>query len=745
MPDPCPLDRPIFIVGPGRSGTTLLRSLLSAHSRIAVTPETKFMARAEEWGLKHGAPDDFDAFWSHYTTWLRFRDLGVESERCRELVEMQGDYSFAAVFRAVLCAYGEKVGKPRIGEKTPTHVRYLPYLLEWFPDARILVTQRDPRAVVASQLKTYWVSRKLQSRSVRDGMLTENRKQQIGHWARAWVADFEVSLKPWRGDARFYTVNYERLVSNVEEEVRAIFAFLNEPFEPTVLTERNEETVPLPVTEGTDQDMAQWRRDHHLKSMGDVSSDSLEKWKGELSRAEIAMIEGCCAEAMSTLGYAPSLSPRPQAAGRVGASVLSTGHAAELRLREVFSGSRRRLGSIRARLRSTRDELVAFGMRRGPPPAWFGYRYVIRETVQEYFLRHGGDTDAGRYETIHPKAVAENPLPCNVPYRGDLPDDRGWWGYSFHDVPQRTSNETFIATLPGCLITWYRDPEKSDDFYPAILNRDGRALDMREVRFRPLHAATLRTAEQPVSLEKATWFVERVYHNHSHWLTAHLPKLLLLRERGMLGDVLLPPERSAAIDGSLRMLGLEPEQFQTFDLARPLFVEQLTIMGTDRFRPELLQMIPQAFGVTGADAPHRKVFISRLKASRRRLVNEDEVWALLEPLGFERVLMEEMTFAAQAELMRETAVLVAPHGAGLTNMVFCPRGAHIVEIADLGFPNPNFYAVASAMGHSYWLIPAESLGDLRPLDKDLRVDPAAVREILFALVPPSAGNTWETA
>ena len=740
MPNPCALDRPIFIVGPGRSGTTLLRSLLSAHSRIAVTPETKFMARAEEWGLKRGVPDDFDEFWSHYTTWLRFRDLGIEAARCHELIEIQNDYSFAAVFRAVLFAYGEKVGKLRIGEKTPTHVRYLPYLLEWFPDARILFTQRDPRAVVASQMKTYWVKQKLTPRSIRDGIFIEKRGEQILYWAKEWVADFDVSLKPWQGDPRFYTVNYEKLVSNTEEEMRAIFAFLDESFELSVLTERNAATVPLPVTEGIDPQMAQWRRDHHAKSMESISTDSLEKWKGELSRAEIAMIEGCCAKTMSTLGYAPSLSPRLQAAGRVGASVLSTGHSAESQLRKVYSGGRRRLGSIRARLWSTREEFIASGVKRGLPPAWFGYRHIIRETVQEYFQRHAGDPSAGRYETVHPEAVAAHPLPCNVPSRDDLPADQGWWGYSFHDVPQRTSTETFIATLPSCLITWYRDPEKSDDFYPAILNRDVRALDMREVRFRPRHAARLSTSEPPVKLKKATWFIERVYHNHSHWLTAHLPKLLLLRERDMLGDVLLPPERSTAIDGSLRMLGLEPEQFQTFDLARPLFVEELTIMGTDRFRPELLQLIPEAFGVTGADTPHRKVLISRLKASRRRLVNEDEVWSLLEPLGFERVFMEEMTFAAQVQLMRETAVLVAPHGAGLTNMLFCPRGAQIVEIADLGFPNPNFYAVASAMGHDYWLIPAESLGDLRPLDKDLRVDPAAIREILPALVPSSAGN-----
>ena len=385
---------------------------------------------------------------------------------------------------------------------------------------------------------------------------------------------------------------------------------------------------------------------------------------------------------------------------------------------------------VGGRLRSVLGPVLAAGVERGVPPAWCGYRWIRRETAQEYFARHSPTGKVGRYETIHPEGVATNPLPCNVASRDELPDDRGWWGFSFRDVPQRTSGETFIATIPDCLVTWYRDPAKGNDFYPAIVTGDGRALDLREVRFRPSHGATLRRSGDPVRLKKATWIIERVYHNHSHWITAHLPKLLLLRERDMLGDVLLPSERTDAIDGSLRMLGLEPTQFRTFEPMRPLRVGELTILGTDRFRPELLRLIPPAYGVPDAASRPRKIFISRASAKRRRLLNEDAVWSLIKPAGFQRVQMEELTFEDQVALMRETAVLLAPHGAGLTNMVFCPPGTRVVEIADLGFPNPNFYALASAMGHRYWLLPATSIGNSHPLEKDLRVDPEVIRDVL---------------
>ncbi|MEX2454605.1 MAG: glycosyltransferase family 61 protein [Rhodospirillaceae bacterium] len=365
---------------------------------------------------------------------------------------------------------------------------------------------------------------------------------------------------------------------------------------------------------------------------------------------------------------------------------------------------------------------------RGLPPAWFGYRWVAQDTVAEYLARSGA---RGSYRTIHPEAIARNPLPCNVGSRDELPSERGWWGYSFHDVPERTSGETFIATVPDCRIVSFIEPAKRN-FYPCIVTGNDRALYLREIAFRAGHGEPLRSDATPLRMKKATWFLERVYHNHSHWLTAHLPKLRLLQEQGGLGHLLMPQNPSAAMNSSLRMLGLDLRDFPTYDPDRPLEVEELTVVGTDRFRPELLQPVREAVmqSVPVAGGAARRVFISRAKSKGRRLVNEEDIWPMLRNAGFERTFMEDLTLEEQVRLMQETAILLAPHGAGLTNMMFCRPGTHVIELADLGFPNPNFYALASAMGHSYWVVPSEALGDVHPLEKDLRADPTAIREVL---------------
>lgn len=372
------------------------------------------------------------------------------------------------------------------------------------------------------------------------------------------------------------------------------------------------------------------------------------------------------------------------------------------------------------------QRLPAYAAERGLPPSWMGYSSVAEEAVADYASRCGV---AASYETLEPAAIAENPLPCNVEKRDHLPRERGWWGYSFHDVPERRSGETFIATVPDCRIFSFIQPGKNN-YYPCILNPEDRALRLREMPFRAGHRDAIRNAAEPQRFKKATWVLERVYHNHSHWLTAHLPKICLLKERGALSDLLLPEQRNAVIDDSLRMLGLDPDAFPTFDRDRPLEIDELTVLGTDRFRPELLRRVRA--GIAGEDAvpQDKRVFISRANSNGRQLLDEEEIWPLLEEAGFERVFMEDLTLAEQVELMRRTQVLLAPHGAGLTNMIFCQPGTQIVELADLGFPNPNFYAVASAMGHGYWLVPSEGVGDVHPLECDLRVGREPIRNVL---------------
>nr|WP_246408607.1 glycosyltransferase family 61 protein [Parvularcula dongshanensis] len=337
----------------------------------------------------------------------------------------------------------------------------------------------------------------------------------------------------------------------------------------------------------------------------------------------------------------------------------------------------------------------------------------------------------GTYQVLSPAQRESNPLPINVADRSVLPGDPGWWGYAFRDVPERVSGETALVTLPNATLAFHTDPES--DFHVCLIGRDGRALRTREIDYRRHFRETL-SGSNASSVADAVWIAERVFHNHSHWLSAHLPKLCLLKELGIADCLVLPDRRSAVMDDTLRRLGWNPDTVRRIPTDRPMVAERLTLLVTDRFRPDLLRRAGDALRVKPSAPATARVYVSRAGAERRRLVNEDEVWPLFRDAGFERVRMEDLSFPEQLALMGRTAMLAAPHGAGLTNQIFCPEGATVIEMADPGFPNPNFYATACAMRHDYAIVEAESVGGSpsKPVERDLYVAPRRVAAALEA-------------
>ena len=377
-------------------------------------------------------------------------------------------------------------------------------------------------------------------------------------------------------------------------------------------------------------------------------------------------------------------------------------------------------GPVRRRLRVLPHALLRAGL----PPAALGYQWIQKKPLDAASARAA----AGAYTPLASPRRAQYPLPVNVPHRDALNRDAGWWGFSQWDVPTRREGATALATLPDARLVFHTDDRR--DVHVGLLDRRGVALTLPQIGVRPQHAASLRRGTGRV-LGDVAWICERVYHNHSHWLTAHLPKLLLLREHGLLDCLVLPERQTPVMRATLRHLGLDPAAIPTVPLGRPVRCRHLTVLKTDRFRGDLLRRVAETFAAPAGRPPEERVYVSRSRATGRRLLNEEEViWPRLAQQGFTRVWFEDMDFDEQLALLRRTRVLIGPHGAGLTNMLFCPPGALVVEIADPGYPNPNFYALAAALGHRYALVLAESVGSGHRLYRDLHVAPGRVEAVL---------------
>lgn len=124
------------------------------------------------------------------------------------------------------------------------------------------------------------------------------------------------------------------------------------------------------------------------------------------------------------------------------------------------------------------------------------------------------------------------------------------------------------------------------------------------------------------------------------------------------------------------------------------------------------------------EAPDKLIYISRNRSARRRILNEDELLAILKRYGFETCYLEEMTFAEQMNLFASVRIVVAPHGAGLVNLVWSREGTTVLELYPEFYHDPSFRILASALNLDYHYAICKSPGadSAAPAEEDIQVD-----------------------
>jgi len=107
----------------------------------------------------------------------------------------------------------------------------------------------------------------------------------------------------------------------------------------------------------------------------------------------------------------------------------------------------------------------------------------------------------------------------------------------------------------------------------------------------------------------------------------------------------------------------------------------------------------------------KRVYITRRLAAKRRLVNENQIESLLHQHGFIIAELETLSFAEQVRLFAQAEIVVGPHGAGLTNMVWAPRDCKVMEIQHPDYLNVMYYLLAEVLHQPYWCCLGTPSGD----------------------------------
>lgn len=310
-----------FILSSGRSGSTLLASMLNMHPQVHVPVELfglySALPRALAW---------YGDLRRDYNRRLLARDLSYLGQLAEFGVrfDVEGfigrlERSGTGLAAVVSCFYETlrvDAGKPLLGDKTPNHTPQLPLIEQLFPAMRVVHLVRDGRDCAAS------------SQRARRGINQRNVYELARLWPRNNTA---IAAFGARHPGRYHRLHYEELIGDPAGSLARLCGFLDLSFDPAMLEFPSGEFARRNAT----------LLDQHANLARGVLVDNRGKWRSTLGEREVRLYEFMAGDALRRFGYSLSTPAHDEPALRL------VGQAA--------TGYRRlRRGLRAARIESTR-------------------------------------------------------------------------------------------------------------------------------------------------------------------------------------------------------------------------------------------------------------------------------------------------------------------------------------------------------------------------------------------------------
>jgi protein-tyrosine sulfotransferase len=274
--------QPFFIVGCGRSGNTLLRSMLCADNQVAIPPESYVIPKV----IKQFARYSFlpweelsGMIVSEFETYKEFYTWGVNlSEAHRKVRGLKGKKrTLANIIDVVYQEFDSQkcIGAGRWADKTPINTIFLDKIFQVFPKAKYVHIVRDPRATAASYLKS--------------GLLSK-LDQAVWFWNTS-VGQFDLVAQ--KKNSLVLEVKYEYLVAHPDVVLRDVCGFLGLEFR-----------VEMFAAYGRTSFLGDVGFHSHHKNVGKpIIIDGNRKWREQFGDDELKYIKKSCAGKAKKHGY----------------------------------------------------------------------------------------------------------------------------------------------------------------------------------------------------------------------------------------------------------------------------------------------------------------------------------------------------------------------------------------------------------------------------------------------------------
>lgn len=256
----------------------------------------------------------------------------------------------------------------------------------------------------------------------------------------------------------------------------------------------------------------------------------------------------------------------------------------------------------------------------------------------------------------------------------------------------------------------------------------------------PRHLAGIADSLSAAPCRDGRWLtlVYAPARNWYHWLietAGRIPAAQCIPDFGSL-NILVPPGLTQNHHDVLTALGVDPARLVVFD-GNPTRFEELYLPSFASMRgsyhPVALSVLRSKLAAS-LDLPksgRRRLYLSRADAAIRRVANESEILDGIGPLGFEKFALADRSLREQAVGFAEAEIIIAPHGAGLANLLFARPGTLVIELLPVSADGylTLYHALSAALGLRYIALRCPADG----AHADFVADPRGILTLLAGL------------
>jgi len=279
----------VFIVAKGRSGTTLMQTILDANENVILPLESRLIVHLKKKysGVTRWNAALLDEFITDLYKDKKFsRYWSVDPLQLRKSIDSfpVTELTFPVLCKLIYLSYPSPFPKGKItllGDKNPIYSIFIRELTEVFPDAKFIHLVRDYRDNIVSNKKVF-------------------QRQSVAQLAQGWKAyNIFIEEAKKKNPGNFYTLKYEELAAEPARVVPELCDFLQIRFNPAMFDFSEK------IKQVTGERYIDEIKNVHPNLVNPINTKEINKWKATLSQSDIELADFITGDYAKQYGYAP--------------------------------------------------------------------------------------------------------------------------------------------------------------------------------------------------------------------------------------------------------------------------------------------------------------------------------------------------------------------------------------------------------------------------------------------------------